>query len=63
MEVIEEWYVKFRVLVLGRTLDLEIMRARKGVVRDFGGVWGNKRAGDPNCVGPFGSLIIPSAPV
>jgi hypothetical protein len=23
----------------GRTLDLEIMRARKGVVRDFGGVW------------------------
>ena len=32
--------MKFRVLVLGRTLDLEIMRARKGVFRGFGGVWG-----------------------
>ena len=31
--------MKFRVFVSGRTLDLEIMRARKGFVRDFGGVW------------------------
>jgi hypothetical protein len=35
---VEEWYVKFRVSVLGRTLDLEIMRARKGLFLIFGGV-------------------------
>ena len=62
-EGVEEWYAKFRVSVLGRTLDLDIMRARKGVVLDFRWGFWHKRVGDPQCIAPFGSLIVPSAPV